>query len=126
MLFSNNDYPGNWEASLDHGTPGAKNTDIITSISDIEEQIPSIKVYPNPAKAIVYLELYSDKEKNVTIEMIDITGSKCLSLRDRKVKVGKNEIFISLKSYQSIVSGLYLLQVRSKYGIQRVKFLVSR
>jgi len=124
--FSNNDYPGNWEASLDHGTPGAKNTDIITSISDIQEQIPSIKVYPNPAKAIVYLELYSDKEKNVTIEMVDITGSKCLSLRDRKVKVGKNEIFISLKSYQSIVSGLYLLQVRSKYGIQRVKFLVSR
>ncbi len=123
--LSNNDFPGNWKASTGHGTPGAHNSDVITSLQENSLEQFSMKVYPNPANAEFHIELFSHMDEKVELSLIDLTGKKSILLLDLNVHIGQNEIYIPLQNHQVIAPGLYLLQVKSRNMLQQTKLLLQ-
>jgi len=123
--MSNNDFPGNWEASTGYGTPGAHNSDIITSLQEITGKQHSMKVFPNPANAELFVQLFSMWDEKVKLSLIDLTGNKSLILLEPNLHTGQNEIYIPLKNYSVISPGIYLLQVKSENMLLHTKVLLQ-
>lgn len=74
-------------------------------IASIKNNSLSLKVFPNPAKDKVFVQLEAEKEGMLLYELCDITGKKLLSNSQRASK-GKNTIEINLNGLQP---GVYLM-----------------
>ena len=83
---------------------------ITTGINDFT--IQDIKVYPNPARDIVFINFAGN---NVKVTLFDITG--------KQVKSYNNTTSIDVTS---IPSGLYLMRIESNFGLVVKRIEVSR
>ena len=93
-------------------------TDALLSIDD--NDLNSVKIYPNPAKTNIYLDFSGQSSANSTeISIFDIQGKIV------KTFTRTNETVQSL-SISELKSGFYVLKISSENGAQRTdKFVIN-
>ncbi len=92
-------------------TTDSFNTESTLSTFHIDKKLAAIKVYPNPTKTQVNIDFDTDlitSEDQFSIKLMNIAGS---TIMNKKVD-NTNEI-ISVNA-QSLASGLYLLEIKTK------------
>ena len=87
--------------------------------SKSEEVLESIKLYPNPpVNGLFYLDLPSETEFPVILEMYSLTGLKILQ---KELNENSNTIeTIGLRN------GLYFISLRNNTMVQKLKLLINR
>lgn len=82
----------------------------IISIEDLEQSKIGVKeVYPNPANETVNCELFTPKNAEVLLEVLDFTG-KAVGITTLQVPAGKNVLTTDMSALRD---GIYLLKVTS-------------
>ena len=126
---SNNEHPLNWKASKLHGTPGAKNLDIITSILDVvkDKESKSVNIYPNPSSSQVNIALYSNKKDMLQISMVDFSGSAQIINQKYELSPGENLIELALDKRSSrIKNGVYIISLKTDSFMGHHKIIVKK
>ncbi len=125
--LSNNEHPANWKSSVSYGTPGAKNTDIITGLNDPLQfvELMSVSVYPNPAIKITNVEIYVPEACELTMSLIDMSGRKQKMNQNHQLSEGKNEVRLRLCEFENeLMPGIYILMLETNSVKKRVKLLI--
>lgn len=125
--LSNSEHPANWLSSVGHGTPGAKNTDIITGLNDPFQldELMSVRVYPNPASKIVNIEIHVPEACEMTMSLIDMRGRQQKVIQNHQLSEGKNELTFNLSTLENeVTAGFYILMFETNSAKKRVKLLV--
>lgn len=79
-----------------------------------------MKVYPNPTRSILNVEMKLAKQENVTISLINVNGQTVMS------KVIENTSALSERfNVANLASGLYFLQVTNSKGTQAQKVVID-
>lgn len=68
-----------------------------------------LKVYPNPANKMVYVDFISDRASMISVQVFNMTGDRVLAISDLNGIRGVNNLSINT---ESLSSGLYILQVQ--------------
>jgi len=77
-------------------------------------------VFPNPAKNFINVHLFSEKDKNVDIEIFDLKGVKLSDYQNKTTFDGHNFFTIST---QNLAIGVYILRVNFENNKGVVKFV---
>jgi hypothetical protein len=81
-----------------------------------------IRLYPNPASNFVQVYVQSERSKNVTVSIYDMSGKKMYA-SDRPLTKGLNVITINeIARWQK---GVYLVSVQAEAGVQWQKLFVG-
>ena len=124
--FSNNAHPSNWEPSMNYGTPGKKNTDIITNAPESYAGISDIHIYPNPAKGDAIIKFESPFVGYLNINIIDTVGRKHYISPGFAVAQGDNDIPISFDHGATrLTPGLYVVHLEMEDFIGYTKLLIE-
>lgn len=95
---------GEYDYQCDPHIPGMVGTVTVQSAASISEKFSSeTKVYPNPAREVVYIEINNVSGKNVKVSITDLSGRKVL--KDSFTLKAVNRIDVS-----KLEAGNYLLQ----------------
>ena len=115
-----NSLPYNWESSLyPLCTPGELNkisytpSDIGNFENEAEEKL-NIRVYPVPAKEIVYLSFELTKPEIVNVHVSNTNGQVVYSQLNLQFSEGKNTIELNIKD---LSPGVYYIRLTTKTGI---------
>jgi hypothetical protein len=126
-VYSNNGHPANWKSSKEHGTPGAKNNDIITIAKNEMDQLAALKVYPNPASSEVIIEFALEFQDKINVSLLDMTGRKFVLIENQQVYIGMNSLALPLKYLGfELTSGVYILQVQSSKFQKNERIFIDR
>jgi hypothetical protein len=79
------------------------------------ELFANLKVYPNPASKVLYVEIPERREQAVSFDIVDVTG-RIVSSNVNLELYGQNS-FINLDSYQ-MKPGFYILKLKEIDGTQ--------
>ena len=75
-----------------------------------------VTLYPNPIQDVLHIDVYSEKEMNTTIQLMDISGRIIKQVQTITTK-GMNNIVVNL---QDISSGMYTVQVLENNKLTQV------
>jgi len=112
---SNNSLPENWEASLNHGTPGKLNS-VLTSIDENEStRIPRefllSQNYPNPFNPTTNFEFWISEYGLVSLKIYDILGNEVATVIEKELSPGEYHFPFSI-SHFPLSSGVYFYQLK--------------
>jgi len=90
----------------------------VTGLNDMEEDL--LSYYPNPTKSFLNIELNLSNPSGITIEMVDLTGKLILVKEFEELKYLNYRLDVS-----GFVSGVYFLQIRTKYSrhVERISLV---
>jgi len=115
--YVNNNIPSNW-FTIDNGSPGTENSAIFDKTNR------TVHIYPNPAQNHIIVELVLFGESDLSIEIYDIFGRKVDDYFFPLVPVGKQQLVLDFNKY--MLTGLYILEVKSDDLLIRGNFMVER
>ncbi|MDW8274588.1 MAG: T9SS type A sorting domain-containing protein, partial [Chitinophagales bacterium] len=93
------------------------------SVEDIElPSISSVKLYPNPNKGFVTLEVSSTANEGAQIAVIDLTGRTVLSLQ-RELTTGINQIPVLT---DELSNGVYMVEVKVANAVRLARMIVNK
>lgn len=95
-----------------------------TAIEDVNLSSQT-KVYPNPAKNLINIEIESSKSEDATIRFYDITG-KLLYKNTTLLTFGQNKIEFDLNKNVNIAGDFVLLEIVRNNEILKKKILIIR
>lgn len=105
----------NWAASIEHGTPGIANNDVI--VSNEEEQISTLpnsismnQNYPNPFNPSTTISYAINKSGQVTLKVYDITGRVVSVLVNENKSQGRYNI---IWNATALSSGIYFYRLEA-------------
>ena len=81
----------------------------------------SFNAYPNPASEVVNISFTADKEEDMTIRMMDITGRIIYSTSLTAI-IGENQHQINLSDF---AKGVYLIGLQNSNGLVQKKMVVN-
>ncbi|MBN2611413.1 MAG: T9SS type A sorting domain-containing protein [Bacteroidales bacterium] len=87
-----------------------------TSINNTFSESPGIKIYPNPAIDIIYIDI-SSYNSAVSIELIDLTGRVLKKLENQKIRAD-----INLKN---LPSNVYMIRISDGIFEELGRFIVQ-
>ena len=129
FTLEDNEDPASWKSSSIHGTPGAKNTDIVTGLGDqINEKtfFEDIVVYPNPTKGTITIRIHSSQQEEASFVLSDIAGKLSNKTVKYLISQGKNELNLDLKRFRrDITSGVYILIIESRSIRRRIRVMIQ-
>ena len=79
-----------------------------TALSRIENNKIDMLVFPNPAKNNVSVKFNLEKQTNVTISIVDVSGRKLIEIRENSFTNGTNEFSIDISDLNN---GLYFVNI---------------
>ena len=102
-----------------------KDIKLVSSIglNDVENNISSINVYPNPVKDIATLDITLSESSNATIQVVDLMGRTLIDLGTKSFKAGQNSIELNTTN---LSNGMYFVKINSNNGIATKKITVSK
>ncbi len=80
-----------------------------------------IKIYPNPASNILQIEIQSNQNTSITLNIIDTKGS----LMETKTITNSNDIINTSFNVSKLAKGNYLLNLYDEAGMVSYKFIVE-
>jgi hypothetical protein len=100
------------------------NTDYVLGISENTIDIQSFKLFPNPVKDKLWIEINMVKSSVLNIQVLDITGNQVIS-KITKMKQGNNRLDLS-NWIANLKNGNYFIRVNSEiYSITK-KIIIVR
>jgi hypothetical protein len=113
---------GTWSNSAYKGSlmirPIFRTKNFATGINQITNNALPVKIYPNPARDIIFIDRGSELEnESLVVSIYDITGKQVLqtTLQDNNINVS------------CLSSGLYIIRIAGKKtSLQPVKLLIQR
>ncbi len=87
-----------------------------------EESFSFVNVFPNPAPEFVEVEFTLDKRRNLTMELMDVSGKSVLLLMRERAKAGLNKFTFSIANLQP---GVYFLNIHENGGVVATKKIVK-
>ena len=105
--YADNNLPGNWTASIDHGTPGSHNgeTSLVTP-----DKVELYQNYPNPFNTNTLINFSLLETTPILLKVYDIQGREVATLLDEIREPGIYKYFFDK---QDISSGIYFYQLRA-------------
>lgn len=102
-----------------------KDIKLVSSIglNDVENNISSINVYPNPVKDIATLDITLSESSNATIQVVDLMGRTLIDLGTKSFKAGQNSIELNTTN---LSNGMYFVKINSNNGVATKKITVSK
>lgn len=128
------EYEANWgpQGCIKYAGPSSlqaigNNFDAFLNVSDSEdaENTPALvmEVHPNPVEnGIVAIHAYSDKDRNVDVSILDLTGNVVLS---RTIHISNMDTW-SLELPRNIASGLYTITFESEGASSAQKLFILK
>lgn len=92
-------------------------------LNDVENNISSINVYPNPVKDIATLDITLSESSNATIQVVDLMGRTLIDLGTKSFKAGQSSIEINTTN---LSNGMYFVKINSNNGVATKKITVSK
>ena len=89
----------------------------------VEQALQIEKIYPNPARDYISLDLRSPSDEDAILEVYDLSG-RLLLHEAARLSSGPNNLTIKLPA--EIAAGNYILSVQTANGKSSVKFIKSR
>ena len=83
----------------------------------------SVKVYPNPASSVSYIDFYNKTGSAVNAQLYDITGKQVAVLSNQKMPQGNQSIKINLAEMQ-LPAGVYFIRATINNALQTFKLTV--
>ncbi len=102
---------------------GSKLYSDILRLERASVQENGLRVFPNPLKDKLFLQLSAPKTAVATLSLYNMTGHKLFSVL-RQVKEGANELM--LHEFSNVPNGYYVLMVQSGGGTMSQKITVSK
>lgn len=97
-----------------------------TGFVNSTETDPSFKIYPNPAREFIHVEIEVSKTAPISIEIFNASGCKIISVQKEITRLGVFKDQIDLKSYYpNLTTGLYLCQLRTDDRVVTQQFVVK-
>ena len=82
---------------------------ISTDISENNNEIVLLSIYPNPVNSHTTIEFYLESATSVQLAIVDITGRIVYEAEDSDTQSGKNQISFQARN---LPAGLYLCRLR--------------
>jgi predicted esterase len=121
-VIYNGVYVGSNQAAAASDCSGARMA-LLPSLNKVEENKPFTgKIYPNPTRGLVQIELHAPVSKSVTVNVLDMFGRYLY--RDQRMLVKGNNI-ISL-NMAPLPSGTYIIEVGDGKAIQEKYKVLKR
>ena len=89
-------------------------------IADLPTQNIYASIFPNPVSDILHIKIPSQQRKLATLKITDRIG-KIIVQKNITIENGENEFV--LNDFQNVISGLYIIQIRTNDGFWSSKFL---
>lgn len=89
---------------------------------NFDHQKPFSRIYPNPARGYIYIDLTMEAQGSVNIVITDLSGRKILDQSYGQLHSGDHHIRLDLPA---LVNGIYQLQIVSGRNIQTHKLVVK-
>ena len=86
------------------------------------DELNQIKIYPNPAKDVLNLEINSNKGSKVDIRLLSIDGKEALNIK-KPISDGVNSISVSTANLRS---GFYFIQIVKEGNTTIQKVLIQK
>lgn len=93
-----------------------------SGISEIENPVSNISVFPNPAKDKVQVEMNISQSSNVKIEVLNILGEAIFTINEGKVTPGMLKEEINTENFNN---GVYFIRVNSDASTSGYRFIVA-
>jgi len=95
----------------------------IIGLNDVENNISSINVYPNPVKDIATLDITLSESSTATIQVVDLMGRTVIDLGTKSFKAGQSSIELNTTN---LLNGMYFVKINSNNGVATKKITVSK
>jgi len=92
-----------------------------TAIKELNLDGEMVKVYPNPAKDLVYIKLDAKSESNITLELYDMFGKKIIS---ENYKAVQSEFKTGI-DVAKLNRGIYFIKIKLNTGEARIKLVLT-
>ena len=90
--------------------------------TDDNTVLNSVKVYPNPARAITCVEIKNAANTEANVTLFDVMGRNIKTLHNGILQDETNRFFFDAADYQS---GIYFVKIKTKNGEQVEKVVVE-
>ncbi|MBK9730997.1 MAG: T9SS type A sorting domain-containing protein [Chitinophagaceae bacterium] len=90
-------------------------------LSEMADDEMKFSVYPNPISSSATVTFFLSKESNVTIEMMDVNGRSLRVITKKDFSAGNHEVIFNR---ESLVGGIYFLQLKTNEGVMRKKLIL--
>lgn len=94
-----------------------------TSVSEIQETLGSVSIYPNPSNGNSTLEYSLNKESKIEIDIYNFQGQLVKSINKGVVKEGTYKVVLPING---LTDGVYFLVLKSETGNQSKKIIISK
>lgn len=98
-----------------------KYSQLTQAINETNQNISSMKLYPNPASNVVNMEFESKANSNAEVIIYDVNG-KIINTSNSTISVGNNKIQVNVASQPS---GFYFVQIKTEEGSVFHKFTIE-
>jgi hypothetical protein len=101
----------------------------LTSLpGDLIQKTGLARIYPNPCKDMFRVEIFLDRDADITLELLDMRGRKIFSRIEPNPGAGRHFFYIraSQAVTGSLQDGLYILRVKTSEGVQHLKVMVHQ
>lgn len=95
----------------------------LIGLNDVENNISSITVYPNPVKDIATLDITLSESSTATIQVVDLMGRTVIDLGTKSFKAGQSSIELNTTN---LLNGMYFVKINSNNGVATKKITVSK
>jgi len=100
------------------------NTGLTTSITDPDITATEIALFPNPVTEILHLQYELKRDEIITIDLCDLQGKNVQRLLPATPRTTGSHAE-KLNIHQSLPSGIYFLNLKSKHWIKSIKVIVE-
>ena len=123
----NNAIAESWIASEDHGTPGMKNSCLLTNIeSNIENHLNEFRLmqnYPNPFNPTTTINYVIPKKGMVELSLFNLLGERVQQIVQENQSAGKYSV---LFDGSELSSGIYLYQLKINNNTTTRKMILMK
>ncbi len=123
--YTANENGSNWYASLNGGTPGAKNSwQLPSSIENINPRLTAnLQCYPNPIETESNISFYINNSGDYKIDLLGINGYIIKSLLSDYYISGNYTIKINGDELNTLPSGIYIVRLMGSEAIETIKVI---
>lgn len=96
---------------------------VLTGISEFENSIGGISLYPNPANQEANIAIHLNETTSVTVNVFDITGKVVITVFNGPMSSGENKLKINTSDLNA---GIYFTTIFSEAGNKTLKMIVVK